>query len=50
MTGMLEYIFEMSREAKEVEGVNGVCCSCFIKSGEFVMLNALGRGARRLKL
>ena len=48
--GMLEYILEMSKDAKEVDGVNGVCRSWFIRSGEFVMLNVLGSGARRLKL
>ena len=50
VTGMFEYILEISREAKEVEGVNGVCRSWFTRSEEFVMLNALGSGARRLKL
>ena len=48
--GMLQYILEMSREAKEVEGVNGVCHNWFIRSEEFVMLNALGSAARRLRL
>ena len=48
--GMLQYILEMSREAKEVEGVNGVCRNWFIRSEEFVTLNALGSAARRLRL
>ena len=48
--GMLEYISEMSREAKEVEGVNEVCRNWFKKSEEFVTLNALGSAAGRLRL
>ena len=47
--GMLEYMLEMSRDDKEVDSVNGVCRSGFIRLGEFVMLNVLGNGARRLK-
>ena len=40
--GMFEYILEMSREARAVVGVNGVCSNWFIRSEEFIMLNAFG--------
>ena len=43
---MFEYILEMSREARVVVGVNGVCSNWFIRSEEFVMLNAFGSGAK----
>ena len=44
--GMFEYILEMSREARVVVGMNGVCSNWLLRSVEFVMLNALGSGAK----
>ena len=48
--GMFEYILEMSREARVVVGLIGVCSNWFIRSEEFVMLNAFGSGAKWLNL
>ena len=44
--GMFEYILEMSREARAVVGVKGVCSNWLIRSEEFVMLNAFGDGTK----
>ena len=40
VTGMFEYMLEMSREAKVGVGVIGVCSSCLIRVEELVTLNA----------
>ena len=40
VTGMFEYMLEMSREAKVEVGVIGVCSSCLIRVEELVTLNA----------
>jgi len=45
LMGTLEYILVMSREAKVVVGVRGVCSSWFMRSVELDTLNAYGRGA-----
>lgn len=44
-TGMLEYMFLMSREAKVEVGVMGVCCSSWIRSVVFLTLKEYGSGA-----
>jgi hypothetical protein len=45
VTGMLEYMFVMSREAKLEVGVMGVCCSSWISLVVFFMLKVFGSGA-----
>ena len=44
ITGMLEYMLEMSREAKVVVGVIGVCCSSRISLVVLLMLKEYGSG------
>ena len=46
VTGMLEYMFVMSREAKVEVGVMGVCCSSWISLVVFFMLKVFGSGAK----
>ena len=45
VTGMLEYMFVMSREEKVELGVMGVCCSSWIRLEVFFMLKVFGSGA-----
>ena len=45
VTGMLEYMFAMSREAKVEVGVMGICCSSWISLVVFFMLKVFGSGA-----
>jgi hypothetical protein len=42
--GMFVYIFEMSKDAKLVVGVNGVCLSSWISCVVFVILKVYGNG------
>ena len=44
VTGMLEYMSVMSREAKVEVEVMGVCCSSWISLAVFFMLKVLGSG------
>jgi hypothetical protein len=41
---MLEYVLEMSKEAKVVVGVMGMCCGSRISSVVFLMLKEYGSG------
>jgi len=45
VTGMLEYMLVMSREAKLEVEVMGICCSWLISSVVFLMLKECGSGA-----
>ena len=45
VTGMLEYMFVMLREAKVEVGVMGVCCRSWISLEVFFMLKVFGSGA-----
>jgi hypothetical protein len=42
--GMFEYMLEMSRDAKVVLGVIGVCNSWVMRSGELDTMRAFGSG------
>ena len=44
-TGMLEYMFVTSREAKVAVGLMVVCCSSWIRLEVFFMLKVFGSGA-----
>jgi hypothetical protein len=45
VTGMVEYMFVMWREAKVKVGVMGFCCSSWISLVVFFMLKVFGSGA-----
>jgi len=45
LVGTFEYVLVISREAKVVVGVRGVCNSWLIRSVELDTLNVYGRGA-----